>query len=122
MRLAGFFRRREHQRTLERGGDALCHRKRRVGGGVGQQQRELVAAEARDDVAVAHHVGRQARGHGLEQAVAEGVAENVVDILEAVEVEDDHRHAAAGRGGQADRVRTASRKRARLGMPVRRSV
>ena len=53
--------------------------------------RELVAAEARDQVAVAHRVLRQALGDARQQQVAEAVAEHVVDVLEAVEVEHHHR-------------------------------
>ena len=54
--------------------------------------RELVAAEARDDVGRAHR-GAQPVGHRHEQAVAGRVAEAVVDHLEAVEVEEQHRDA-----------------------------
>ncbi|MCY1276714.1 hypothetical protein D9M70_253820 [compost metagenome] len=56
-----------------------------------QQQGELVAAHARHGVVVAHATG-QALGHFLEHAVAGGVAEGVVDRLEAVEVEEHQHH------------------------------
>ena len=48
--------------------------------------RELVAAEARDRVATAHG-GRQALGDGAQELVTRAMAEAVVDLLEAVEVE-----------------------------------
>ena len=55
-----------------------------------QHERELVAAEPRRQ-----HVGReglpQPAGHALQQAVAGRVAEAVVDLLEAVEIEHDDR-------------------------------
>jgi hypothetical protein len=51
--------------------------------------------EPRHQVAVAHHLLCQPRRHGLQQAVAEGVAEHVVDMLEAVEVEHQHGHRRA---------------------------
>ena len=57
--------------------------------GAGQQQRELVAAETRDEPGVADDIA-QARPELGEQAVARVVAERVVELLEAVEV--DHRH------------------------------
>ncbi len=50
---------------------------------------ELVAAHARDRVALAHAHEDAAR-HRLQQAVAQLVAERVVDGLEAVEVEEEH--------------------------------
>ena len=51
---------------------------------------ELVAAEAGDHVAGAQHAA-QALGDDLEQAVAGAVAERVVDDLEVVEVDEQHR-------------------------------
>ena len=64
--------------------------------GLGQvldQDRELVAAQARDGVGLAQALA-QALAHEREQAVAGDVAEAVVDRLEAVEVEDHHRDQA----------------------------
>ena len=48
---------------------------------------ELVAAHARDGVGLAHQ-SAQPIGHHLQQLVADGMAERVVDVLEVVEVED----------------------------------
>ena len=56
---------------------------------VGQQDGELVAAEAGDGVAVAK--GRlHALRDRLQQLVADVVPERVVDELEAVEIEEEH--------------------------------
>ena len=56
---------------------------------------EVVAAEARDDVRVldaAHEPG----GDAAQQLVADRVAERVVDALEVVEVDEHHGHLARG--------------------------
>src|SRR5260221_665965 len=55
------------------------------------QEHELVSAQARDDVALAH-AGDQALGGFLQHPVAELVAEGVVDVLEAVDVHEEQRH------------------------------
>ena len=58
------------------------------------QDHELVAAEPGHDVVrVAHHLGQPLAEHG-QQVVAGVVAERVVDVLEAVQVEQDHGEAA----------------------------
>ena len=60
------------------------------------EDRELVAAQAGDGVVGAQRVA-QPLAADLEQAVAGGVAERVVDLLEVVEVEEgDHRGLARG--------------------------
>ena len=67
---------------------------------VGQQHRELVAAQAGHLVALAQD-GAQALAHPLDHQVAVEVAEGVVDLLEPVQVHQQHRHlAAAGAVGQ----------------------
>ena len=55
-----------------------------------EQHHELVAAQAGDDVALAQATG-EARRDFLQQLVARLVAERVVDQLEAVEVDEQHR-------------------------------
>ena len=50
---------------------------------------ELVAAEARAEADLPHHRA-QALGNRLQHAVAEHVAHAVVDVLEVVEVEEEH--------------------------------
>ena len=57
----------------------------------------------------------QARGGGLEQAVAGGVAERVVDVLEAVEVEEQHRDARVLPARAHDRARQALRQQRAVG-------
>ena len=84
----------------------LLRDERRVvrGGDVGDEDRELVAAHARDGVLLAEHRLQTRRDHP-QQLVAEGVAERVVDELERIEVEEHHRHRRAG----AARVRERHR-------------
>jgi hypothetical protein len=66
-------------------GDGQRHRQV----GVGQDNRELLAAGARHQVP-GPHPGRQQARHLAEDAVARVVAAGVVDPLEAVEVQGDH--------------------------------
>ena len=68
---------------------------------VGDDDREFVAAHAAD-MAVGADLVDQALGDRAKHGVALGVAEGVVDRLEAVEVEehDRARHIAGGRGAQ----------------------
>ena len=61
---------------------------------VGQQQRELVAAEPRHD-GLGRRRRPQAHAHLAQERVAELVAERVVDRLEVVEVGDHHDQPAA---------------------------
>src|SRR3954465_4521362 len=81
-------------------GHAACGR---LAARTGEQDRELVAAEAGDEVIGAQH-SAQALGHHDEQAVARLVAERVVDHLEVVEVHEDDGELALAlvdRGAQA---------------------
>jgi hypothetical protein len=68
----------------------------------GQQQDELVAAEPRDGVALAHALA-EPRGDATQQGVADGVAKAVVDLLEAVEVDEDEPDAVAVAVGLRER-------------------
>ena len=98
----------ERHRLGQRRHDALGQ-DRDVGGAadVGHQHGELVAAEPRHRVELAH-AGAQPLGAGLEQPVARRVAERVVDLLEAVEVEAQDRRLGAAPppalGGLGERV------------------
>ena len=65
---------------------------------------EFVAAEAREQVGLAQR-RRQRLGHALQQLVADPVAERVVDVLEAVEVDEQHADAAAAALRLRDRLR-----------------
>ena len=60
---------------------------------------ELVAAEPADRVALAQDAGEPG-GDAAQQLVAGGVAEGVVDVLEAVEVDEQRRRLDAVRGGR----------------------
>ena len=55
-----------------------------------QHDDELVAAHAHDDVFVAHG-GANALRDRLQQLVADFVAARVVDVLEAIEIQEQHR-------------------------------
>ena len=80
-------------------GDAL----RGVAVGVAQQDGELVAAEAGDDVGLADAVMQRAADRA-DDLVAGLVAAGVVDVLEAVEVEQEDRALAAVAGGVGDEL------------------
>ena len=56
------------------------------GGGITQEDDELVAAEARQEIAWAQRVA-QARDDGGQHRIARTVAEAVIDLLEPVQVE-----------------------------------
>ncbi|MNP72379.1 hypothetical protein D3C76_1689270 [compost metagenome] len=61
----------------------------------GQQDDELVTPQARHGVDIAHLL-LEAMGDAFEQQIAHRVAQAVVDVLEAVEVEKQHGALAAG--------------------------
>ncbi len=67
--------------------------------GVGEQHRELVAAEPRHQAWCL--VGQPLAGDG-QQLVARGVAQGVVDVPEVVEVEHQHHASAPGTDGVLD--------------------
>ena len=68
-----------------------------------EQQRELVAAEPGDGVALPHTAG-EPLGHVDQHRVAGGVAEAVVDRLEAVQVHEEQRDPGAAAPGHLQRV------------------
>jgi len=81
-------------------------------GGLGvEQHRELLAAQARDDVAGAQGV-LDARADGAQERVAGAMAEGVVELLEVVEVEHEHRLAPAAQPRGADRLAGARHEQA----------
>ena len=67
---------------------------------VREQDQELVAALAGDDVLVAHDVP-EAGCHLDQQVIADGVAEAVVDELEPVQIDEAHGDARARASGAA---------------------
>ena len=88
---------------LERGGERaqdLGRQGRGVGGlrELGLHQRELVAAEPGQGVAGPDRA-RDPAGHRAQQLVADRMAERVVDLLEAVEVEEEDRGQATFAAG-----------------------
>ena len=60
-----------------------------------QHDDELVAAKAAHRVAGAHGI-RKAPRDRAQQPVADVVAERIVDVLEAVQVDEQHRHFFSG--------------------------
>ena len=83
-----------------------------------QQDGELVAAQPGDGVAVAQH-RPQPRADLAEQLVAVGVPEGVVDLLEAVEVDEQQRDLAVGAGRRRPApAPRRSRSSTQLGSPV----
>ena len=84
---------------MERVDDPTGHQRRLEGGRlILADDDELVAAEAGDGVAGAHDPA-QPVGHRHQQLVAGGVTPAVVDQLETVEVDEQHRHLAARPAG-----------------------
>ena len=92
-------------------------------GGVLDEDGELVAAEAGHGVARRARRSRSRSATCDQQLVAGAVAEAVVDLLEAVEVEEQHRDRASAARGAAQRVlRRRSLNSARLAQPGQRVV
>src|SRR5438128_48594 len=69
----------------------------------------------------AHHA-LEAPGHLDEEVVADGVAERVVDHLEAVEVEEQHRHAPRPAPRPGQRLAQPVHEQAAVGQPRQRVV
>ncbi len=94
----------DHVRAAELGQQAvgqsaqLLRRGRRA-----HDDRELVAAESCDEVVLAHHLGHPATGLD-EEEVAVVVAERVVHVLEAIEVDEEDRHLGAIGQQRVDRL------------------
>jgi len=84
----------------ERRADGLADRARQHGGGalvgVRGDDRELVAAQARELI-VHPELREDALAEGAQQLIARGQADRLVDVLEAIEVEDEE-------GGLASRL------------------
>ena len=76
-----------------------------VVGAVFEQDRELVAAQPRGRVG--RRRSEEPFGDVAEELVAGGVAEAVVDRLEVVQVEEEHRDRLDGRAAAVERVRYA---------------
>ena len=85
------------------------------------QDDELVAAQASDRVAVAHQLG-EAFGDGDEQPVAGVMTEVVIDGLELVEVDEEHRQDALGAVEAGDGLVCAVHQQHPVGQPGQRVV
>jgi hypothetical protein len=112
----------QHEGALQRSHQALGQRHgvTLVADAFGQDG-ELVTAQPRQHVVGAQLFLHTAR-HLHQQLVAHVVAQAVVDELEAVEVDEHHRPHMAGVGLRAATAPARhSRKRRRLGRPVRLS-
>jgi hypothetical protein len=92
----------EHERRGEGGGDLSRHG-HRVAGAEGHDHAELVAADAAGLVGLERQTPQAAR-RLAEQHVALGVAEGVVDLLEAIDVDQEGADVLAGVGGVGDGV------------------
>ena len=68
-----------------------------------EQERELVAAEASQRVCGPDRLRETRRNH-LQQLVAGAVTERVVDLLEAVEVDEENRETISGTRGARERL------------------
>ena len=112
-----------HRHRLRQLVDDLLRHLRDVRGALhlGQHHHELVAADAADGVADAQLL-HQAQRHFLQQHVADGVAERVVDGLEAVEVDEHHRGLLAVAVGQRERLLQAVLQQAPVGQAGERVV
>ena len=85
-----------------------------------EQDGELVAAEPRGGVLGAQ-AGRQSLGGRAQQLVADRVAEAVVDRLEVVEIDEDHRELTAVAPAARERQGQAILEQRPVGEPVRSS-
>jgi len=81
-----------------------------------EQHRELVAPEARRGVGCAR-AGGEPLGHGAQELVAGGVADAVVDGLEAIQVDEQHAQLGRTAGRHVQRVLQAVQEERAVGQP-----
>ena len=86
-----------------------------------EQDRELVAAEAGHDVA-GPQAGRQPFGERNEHAIADLVTQAVVDDLEPIDVEEQHRDVFVVTGARCCAFSSSPTNRQRFGRRVKRVV
>lgn len=84
---------------------------------VWQEQQELIAADARQGVALAQAMA-QALAHQLQQFVADQMAQGVVDRFETIQVQEHHGQDQPVPAGMGDGWVRRSLNSARLGSPV----
>ena len=83
-------------RRVERDDDLLRAERRIVRvHDVGEQHEELVSALTAHRIGAAH-AGLQSLRHRFKQLIADGVTQRIVDVLEAIEIDVQHRDRAAG--------------------------
>ena len=103
------------ERVLQRRLDPLGHRDRVTHvGNVLEQDRELVSTESRDRV-LGPYAGLDPLGHRRQQPVAGVVTVGVVDRLEVVEVEEQHRDRGLAAVRALERVREPVREQRAVG-------
>jgi len=93
----------DHERALDGAHQALGHRHSHGGSSAGEEDGELVAAEARKGIPVAQLL-TQVRTHFAQEQVPDVVPEGVVDLLEPVEVHEEQGDAGAVTAGEVERV------------------
>ena len=81
-----------------------------------EQDGELIAAQARYQVALAQ-LCPHARGDGYQHGVTGGMPEVIVDIFEAVAVEEQHRHPLVELGCTAQRTDQPALEESAIGQP-----
>ena len=104
----------QHRQDLA--GDALGARRGvLVGAGQGfQHQHKLIAPQARQDIALAH-TRLQPLGHLHQQRIAHGVTQAVVDLLEVVQVQQQHGPTLSAAGGRQHGVAQLVQQQAPVG-------
>ena len=98
------------------GHDAVAHELRGLIRIDGHQCHELVAAKARDDVRLATTFAQHARGVD-EGAIAGEVSVSVVDVLQMVDIDEDHQDVALHAHRQLERLLRERDERATIGQP-----
>jgi hypothetical protein len=106
------------ERALEGGTQTCRERAGPNGAGVGQDHRELITADPRQQIGVPQRTP-QSRADSLEDVIAGSVSERVVDLLEAIEVDEQERQLGAVLGHVAENALSVSNSRRRFGRPVR---
>jgi len=109
-------------RLLQRGEDFARDNGGVVGtADVAQQDQELIAAEAANDVMRAY-TRAQAAAHLEQQLIADGMTHRVVDVLEAVQIDEQQRQHGLAAARVVDRIARALVKQEPVGQAGKRIV
>ncbi len=92
------------KRNFERFEDTDCHSLRIIDVRIGQQDRKLVAAQARQLIPSIRQLQGQPLGHQAQQRIAEAMTHHVIDGLEAVQVHHQDGAGAVALPGLRDGV------------------